>query len=647
MCGDCLHLFDQLNVAFERKDPELIAAGKKALAAHMELVREERSFYFATIAAASRSPPEVMSWVWDIMDQKKTLEPNWKGPLALRLTAAQRCPMKLLGLKEHGADGWFGFVAPPWLPKGANLTCTAALLALREAKARHGSLPLVMKVCIDGGSENWNHTVFAFFTHLVTAGVVKEVWLTRMPVGHTHNDQDALFSRVSVGLHGSGKMDNGRSSLTHDDWLDTVRACFVDERSKPVMVPLSSVFDFDGFYREHLAPLSGYGASIQFTREEDGPAQQDSTRRSHLRVALIRMDASSAVATIRFVQTATSAARGEWYPATPPPPSTPLAQPVWCSLTAHTGAAVLTALPDDEPARVSYYFPPAWDSYNDFLTTLREASVLESWPPAAGRAWLELLANPPCALGGVAWDLAALRSPPRLVGAPAACACAGVRRLAVCPLITATRTKLHKAAEEAAAGCVVSERGSFDVPFPRLEVGDFAFALAHKVAAHGFTMRVPGSGKIAPQVELLEIEALSTSGRGKARATRAPPLARGRALTLNSLPQVTWRYWELKSRGGGLKFEPVMVAGVQLTAEHFYIDPTGPKASEMLMVWSHGDAERAAAVVDGVYALEVEQLHHLQFWCAATRRARARTRARTHAVRAQPAGGDEGACARR
>ena len=530
VCDDCLRLGDQLHFALKRNDSALIAATKEALAAHIELVREERSFYFANIAGASQSPPDCMSWVWDIMDQKKTLMPNWKDTLALHMANTPRMPMKLLGLKPHGADGWYGFTAPPWVPKGANLICTAALLALREAKARHGSLPLVMKVCVDGGSENWNHTVFAFFTHLVTTGVVKEVWLARMPVGHTHNDQDALFSRVSVGLHGAGSMDNGRGSLTPEEWADTLRACFVGERSKPVIVPLSSVFNFDSYYSEHMAVLSGYGASIQHTREEGGTVRLESTRRSHLRVALIRMDAGSAVATIRFAQTATAAARGEWYPATPPPPSTPFARPTWCSLSAHTGAAVLTALPADEPARMRY-FPTDWDGYTDFLATLREASVLEAWPPSATRAWHVYLANPPCALGGVAWDLAALRSPPRLAASPAVCACAGLRQLAVCPLITAKRTKAHKAAEEAAAGCVVGERGSFDVPFSRLDVGDFAFALAWESAEHAFTMRVPGSGRLAPQVELLEIEALEASGRGKARATHALPLARGGVLT--------------------------------------------------------------------------------------------------------------------
>lgn len=96
---------------------------------------------------------------------------------------------------------------------------------------------------------------------------------------------------------------------------------------------------------------------------------------------------------------------------------------------------------------------------------------------------------------------------------------------------------------------------------------------------------------------------------------------------------MTWRYWKLVDRIGGVyKFAPVLEAGgAQRTVQHAYIDPTKARPSEMLMVWSHGDAaERAAQIVNGVYTLEPQQLHDLQQWCAApplSKRPRALTRA--------------------
>ena len=192
-----------------------------------------------------------------------------------------------------------------------------------------------------------------------------------------------------------------------------------------------------------------------------------------------------------------------------------------------------------------------------------------------------------------------------LVPAPAAAvaaaappiACATDRRLAVCPLITGTRTRKDKEAEVAVV--LGHQPGQFDVPFSKLEVNDFAFALAHKDAVNAFTVRV--SGKQSPPLELLELLALSGPGQ---------------------TPACTWRYWRLKERRGGmLKFElHTDKDGAEVVRTHQYIDPTiptnvGAKASEMLMVWNHPLAERAAVVVGGVYTLDVEQLHDLQSWC--------------------------------
>jgi len=65
-----------------------------------------------------------------------------------------------------------------------------------------------------------------------------------------------------------------------------------------------------------------------------------------------------------------------------------------------------------------------------------------------------------------------------------------------------------------------------------------------------------------------------------------------------------------------LKFSPQMVNGAQKVEEHPYNDPTGPNSrSEMLMVWGHTAAERAAQFVSGVYTLDLQQLHDLQDWC--------------------------------
>eukprot|EP00965_Chrysotila_dentata_P061769 2045806-Pleurochrysis_carterae.AAC.1 len=49
---------------------------------------------------------------------------------------------------------------------------------------------------MDNASDNKNRTVLAFFTWMVAVGWVKEVTISMMALGHTHEDIDALFKRI-------------------------------------------------------------------------------------------------------------------------------------------------------------------------------------------------------------------------------------------------------------------------------------------------------------------------------------------------------------------------------------------------------------------------------------------------------------------
>lgn len=457
------------------------------------------------------------------------------------------------------------------------------------------------QVNIDGGPENWNHTVLAFLTHLVSIGVVDSVQLFRMLVGHTHNDQDQKFSRVSVALHGYGNEQTGTQCLTPSELASVIRNSYMVEDLKPAVINMSSVLDFDSWYNEHLAVLEGFGAAAEVTTNA-GVTAREEKRSSHFRVALIQRDkpvpgrAAPQMPSVRFAEAPETAARGEWFPAPRPAGSDPAAPLPWCTPDKE-GAQVLRSEPDDVPTRLRYK-PGNWAKCKDFLGTLQKVEARLSWPAPAAAEWKAFLQNPPCALDGVPLDLMALVAA-RAAAAAAAppIACATDRRLAVCPLITGTRTRKDKEAEVSAV--LGNQPGQFDVAFSELELNDFAFALAHKDAVNAFTVRV--SGKQSPPLELLELMALSGPGE---------------------TPACTWRYWRLKERGGGtLKFElHTDEQGADVVKKHSYIDPTipthvGVKASEMLMVWNHSPEERATAVVSGVYTLGVEQLQDLQSWC--------------------------------
>jgi hypothetical protein len=444
---------------------------------------------------------------------------------------------------------------------------------------------LTSKLNVDGGSENWNKTVFAFFADLVSRGVFDKVELLRFHVGHTHSDQDQKFSRVSIALHGYGNEDVGMQCLTPEEWSTAVRNCFSEELYKPDVVPVSSVFDFHAFYHDNMEILEGFGAACEATAAPGEQPRMDEERYSHFRFALITKDSIGGMASIRFAEDCFSAKRGEFFPAPRAAGADPLAPLDYCTLDKR-GAPVLKALPEGEPTRVQYW-PGHWKYHENFMETLSALGQSVQWPSAARQAWADYIQEPPCRLG-VPWDPESLAQPPSAQSAAPRFDSIASRRLVMCPLVTGTRTRVMKRNEQ--AGVLGLRRGQFNVAFEDLEVGDMAFALAWQHAPNAFRPFV--RGKQTKPVELLEIIGITSKP--------------------NKL--VGWRYWHFHGRANGTyQFVPLMEGGKRKEMWHPYQDPTKPGQSEMLIVW-HDDVDERR-LVDNVYTLGIQQLHDLHTWC--------------------------------
>ena len=83
-----------------------------------------------------------------------------------------------------------------------NMTCEVLYRTLRaEQEARGGVLPdtlyLQMDNCI---RENKNTYVFCYICWLVERGIFKTVYVSFLPVGHTHFDCDRLASRIAIAM---------------------------------------------------------------------------------------------------------------------------------------------------------------------------------------------------------------------------------------------------------------------------------------------------------------------------------------------------------------------------------------------------------------------------------------------------------------
>lgn len=79
---------------------------------------------------------------------------------------------------------------------GSNVAVHCFLLQLERRIATHGRLPDTIFYQVDGGSENANVVTLAICELLVAKRLTKRIYLTRLPVGHTHEDIDAKFGHL-------------------------------------------------------------------------------------------------------------------------------------------------------------------------------------------------------------------------------------------------------------------------------------------------------------------------------------------------------------------------------------------------------------------------------------------------------------------
>lgn len=129
----------------------------------------------------------------------------------------QRLSIKMCAIMFHGTDQrppaeatWRSAEAAQYLypvdqrtTKGMDLWCTALTDALGRYRdeIRGGRLAEVLYIQADSASDNKNYTVASFTEWLVRRGIFQKVKMSFLPVGHTHEDIDAGFGRLSKTMH--------------------------------------------------------------------------------------------------------------------------------------------------------------------------------------------------------------------------------------------------------------------------------------------------------------------------------------------------------------------------------------------------------------------------------------------------------------
>jgi hypothetical protein len=160
---------------------------------HASMYRKQRLWYHQAREKAMKEPDQYMSCIGDGMAQIHNSLPSYSK------SGTQTAPMTFdthfQGMITHGKRFTifrsFGNVG-----KGTNVAVYSWLRHLEIEYRRIGYLPDTLFFQIDGGSENANEILVGIAELLIHWGLTKRIFLTRLPVGHTHEDIDGKFGTI-------------------------------------------------------------------------------------------------------------------------------------------------------------------------------------------------------------------------------------------------------------------------------------------------------------------------------------------------------------------------------------------------------------------------------------------------------------------
>jgi hypothetical protein len=189
-CNLCTTLSDARRKFRDRSGREEVT---NLFALHRISTMGERRTYYDRRLKAELSPQLFLSTIADGMQQNHCLLP-WYGNS--KHPGAYHVKQHLQGVYMHG-DNMTVFRTFANVGGGGNLAIHTWLLSLENYWLRNQKrMPQVLYHQIDGGPENANGEFLALCALLVACRLVHQVVLTRLPVGHTHEDIDGLFALI-------------------------------------------------------------------------------------------------------------------------------------------------------------------------------------------------------------------------------------------------------------------------------------------------------------------------------------------------------------------------------------------------------------------------------------------------------------------
>ena len=165
---------------------------------HNDRQMNERKAYYRKREMSKQRPEKYISIIIDGMDQSKTNLPHFAGRKAKCINAFDQLQIHVTGIISHGHNKKLTFTDFLQYPHDSNLSMNVILKSLYHLAVSNEKLSEILYLQADNCyRENKNKYMLSFCELLVHLNIFREVHLSFLFVGHTHEDIDSMFSTIA------------------------------------------------------------------------------------------------------------------------------------------------------------------------------------------------------------------------------------------------------------------------------------------------------------------------------------------------------------------------------------------------------------------------------------------------------------------
>ena len=241
---------------------------------HITEVRAEKGHYYDNRQRGRTEPKTYMSVIVDGADCTNHELPHVAEKSKLS-SSAKTIKMHIYGALVHGFRAILTTI-PDHEAQGNNVTIQIIWNCINQYYRDQKFLPEVLLLQLDNTTkQNKGQYLFAFLALLVHYGIFKKVVLAFLPVGHTHEDIDQLFGRLSIYLRAYNAYTRGQLGMA------ALRS-FTFENQAPLIIHWDTIANYSTWVHPFLATENGTPSTalltqfrhFRFVNRKEGPAVQ-------------------------------------------------------------------------------------------------------------------------------------------------------------------------------------------------------------------------------------------------------------------------------------------------------------------------------------------------------------------------------------